>query len=1020
MFTVKKITAICIILAFYSICANAQHTTQPLSNLNLTAVLPPAPNAFEITRYSGLPVSQSAGSVSATIPLGEVKAGKISVPISLSYNSGNGVLVNQVASRTGIGWVLNAGGVITRTVYNNPDESSHWITPPSESDMNGETQASYNYIDSATIATTGFDTQTDIFSFNFNGYHGQFYLNPTNKTQVIMISASNLKVVTNFHHEQTGDWTFMVIDPRGTKYCFGGTGATETSKTNPQGIYSACGKNFLLPIPNAWYLKSIQHYTGEIISFVYTACNLNYFSNISETIFGSQANSQNVCITQSCVAPNSTVCLSDLVTAGVKLQRIIGPFETVEFNYLDRPDIPGDYLLSEVDFYRKNVADNAVGAVYNTYGLNYATAGNSSYYNPYGNSSILSYRPFLTSVMRSASGMQTQTHTMSYYNMNGLPSRLSFAQDYWGYFNGVNNQHLVPPSTDPSIAALFPSGLANREPNGSYSYYGLLSKITYPTKGSDSLQYEPNMVYNAASGNYQVGGVRVAKNISIPLTGNPLTKKYVYAALTMQAQSSGKLRAQPRASDYYSTFTSGVACPGGDIGICGYSVAYSAPLTQLTYFSGGHIYYRNVIELQDTLWANGGIEHRYVLADPGRDAQLIRVNPIPGAPITNYDFPTGLEELRQTFVTAGHTGGSYQYTVVNKVATHYVIDSRLLRLQPNYVVRKNWQPVQQAPVSSTFDAYDIMGYKLVSQWIYPDTVTTTNYDLAGANPVTTYQRDVYADTTNLLLSERQTTGSDTIAQKITYSHPHEMVLAGSTVPYQAMINDNDIEPIIEQSYYKGNVFQQAIKTNYGDFGNNVYEPDSLQTKTTGSYDPRISFYSYTANGSLLSQSKLHGPPTGYLWGYQNLLPIAEAKNAAANEIYTQNFEFLTGAGVDTINEHTGKQGYSGAYTVSFSPPVGKSYVISWFQLNGSVWDYHREAYTGSKVFASGLYIDDIAVYPADAQLSMFTYDPVAGLTSGIDPKGETSYYEYDNYQRLMNVKDKDGNIVKHTDYHYQQ
>lgn len=1028
MYIIKKTAIIFIMLVFCGICAKAQHPSpQPVvSNLDLTTVLPPAPNAFEITRYSGLPVSESAGSVSVSIPLGNVKAGKISVPVSLSYNSGNGVLVNQIASRTGIGWVLNAGGVITRVVHNNPDESSNWITPPSDAEMNGEGQAAYNYIDAATSSTTGFDTQTDIFSFNFNGYNGQFYLNPTNKTQVIMISASNLKVVTNFHQEVAGDWTFMVIDPKGTKYYFGGTTATETSKTNPQGIYSNCGKNFLLPIPNAWYLTSIQRYTGETISFVYTPCNFNYFSDVSQTIFRGPATQQMVCSPQSnCPEPPaSTVCLSNLVTTGVKLQRIIGPFETVEFNYQDRPDIQGDYLLSEVDFRRKSVVDGSVGEIYNTYGLYYTTAANTSYYNPYGNSSILSYRPFLTSVVRGANGMQPQTHTMSYYNMNGLPSRLSFAQDYWGYFNGVNNQNLVPPSTDPSIAALFPANLANREPNSSYSYYGLLSSITYPTKGSDNLEYEPNIVYDATAGNHPVGGMRVSKNISVPLTGNPLTKKYVYTALASQNQSSGILRAKPNPSDYYSTFATGVNCPGSDfggsIGVCSYHVAYSTPISQLTYFTGSHIYYKNVIELQDTLWANGGIEHQYVLANPGQDAQLIRVNPIPGAPITNYDYPTGLEEQSQTFVTTGHTGGSYQYTVVNKVATHYVIDSRLLLLQPNYVVRKNWQPVEQGPVSATFDAYDIMGYKLVSQWIYPDLVTTTNYDQAGANPVITYKQDIYNNINNLLVSETQTTGSDGLVQKIDYNYPNEMVTAGSTAPYQAMVDANDIDHVIEQLYYKNNVFEQAIKNNYGDFGNGVYQPNSIQTKTTGNYDPRISFYDYTSSGGLLSQSKYQGPQTSYLWGYNNLLPIAEVKNAAANEIYTQNFEFLTGAGVDAVNKHTGNQSFSGAYTVSFAPPVGKNYVISWFQLNGSIWEYHREAYTGSKAFPGGYNIDDIAVYPADAHLSMFTYDPIAGLTSGIDAKGETTFYEYDNYQRLMNVKDKDGNLVKHTDYHYQQ
>src|ERR1041385_4464654 len=108
--------------------AASQNTTTVDGNQNsintpsLTSVLPPAPNAFELTRYSGLPINLSTGSVSAKIPLGDVKAGKVDVPVLLSYNSGNGVLMNQQASRTGIGWTLEAGGVITRAIHGNPDE----------------------------------------------------------------------------------------------------------------------------------------------------------------------------------------------------------------------------------------------------------------------------------------------------------------------------------------------------------------------------------------------------------------------------------------------------------------------------------------------------------------------------------------------------------------------------------------------------------------------------------------------------------------------------------------------------------------------------------------------------------------------------------------------------------------------------------------------------------------------------------------------------------------------------------
>jgi YD repeat-containing protein len=66
----------------------------------------------------------------------------------------------------------------------------------------------------------------------------------------------------------------------------------------------------------------------------------------------------------------------------------------------------------------------------------------------------------------------------------------------------------------------------------------------------------------------------------------------------------------------------------------------------------------------------------------------------------------------------------------------------------------------------------------------------------------------------------------------------------------------------------------------------------------------------------------------------------------------------------------------------------------------------------------GTAYDDIRIFPSDAQMTTYTYDSAGNVTSSMDAKGLTTYYEYDAMQRLMNVKDKDGNIVKHIDYHY--
>jgi YD repeat-containing protein len=66
----------------------------------------------------------------------------------------------------------------------------------------------------------------------------------------------------------------------------------------------------------------------------------------------------------------------------------------------------------------------------------------------------------------------------------------------------------------------------------------------------------------------------------------------------------------------------------------------------------------------------------------------------------------------------------------------------------------------------------------------------------------------------------------------------------------------------------------------------------------------------------------------------------------------------------------------------------------------------------------GTAYDDVRIYPSGSQMTTFTYNPLVGMTSSTDPKGETTYYEYDNFQRLMNIKDKDGNVIKHMTYHY--
>ena len=53
-----------------------------------------------------------------------------------------------------------------------------------------------------------------------------------------------------------------------------------------------------------------------------------------------------------------------------------------------------------------------------------------------------------------------------------------------------------------------------------------------------------------------------------------------------------------------------------------------------------------------------------------------------------------------------------------------------------------------------------------------------------------------------------------------------------------------------------------------------------------------------------------------------------------------------------------------------------------------------------------------------AMVTTFTYDPLVGVTSTTDPKGRTTYYEYDGLGRLKRTVDAGGNVLGQNAYHY--
>ena len=153
-------------------------------------IIPPSPTAYELGKYGQIPVGLFTGTPNVNIPLYNYSAGKLSLPLSLSYNS-NGIKVDQLSSNVGLGWSLNAGGVITRIIKDEPDEESNIICP----DMEIREEGIYSLMALKFYGLgiqDGADTEADLFLFNFNGYSGKFVYD--NDKKIVLIPHQNVLV----------------------------------------------------------------------------------------------------------------------------------------------------------------------------------------------------------------------------------------------------------------------------------------------------------------------------------------------------------------------------------------------------------------------------------------------------------------------------------------------------------------------------------------------------------------------------------------------------------------------------------------------------------------------------------------------------------------------------------------------------------------------------------------------------------------------------------------------------------
>lgn len=218
----KKCIAILLLTLFVINCAVFSQNS-PLSNQQ---IIPPPPDAASLGKFVNVPIGYQNGTFTVSVPIWEVKAKGLSIPISLNYH-GSGVKVEEVASRVGLGWALNAGGVITRVVRGMPDDNEsggqgYRASPTLEKKDNYNMDESNLLLD---FADGYYDSEPDIFIYKFAEYSGKFVVDKNG--QAFMLPYNNQIKIKKQDSYNLGYWEIETAD--GAKYYFNNIEKNATS-----------------------------------------------------------------------------------------------------------------------------------------------------------------------------------------------------------------------------------------------------------------------------------------------------------------------------------------------------------------------------------------------------------------------------------------------------------------------------------------------------------------------------------------------------------------------------------------------------------------------------------------------------------------------------------------------------------------------------------------------------------------------------------------------------------------------
>lgn len=492
------------------------------------------------TNKSRVDVDLYTGTLMVDVPLFNLASKEYPISTSLAYVGSRGIRVQDFAGVSGLGWQLNAGGMVTRVVRGFPDEQANgylgtgsqpagaigtggqWgkVVSNNYSGVSPWTAAQYQALSG--FSATGSpglptaDGEPDLYYIKTPSFSFQFTFDQNGK--VTVPNETGIKITAiNFYNFDFGFYpatnsSFIATDALGNRYFFG---------TSPASIEKQTQKIFGTSVtcPTTWYLdKIITYNNGDVINFNY----LNFFSGDILTHYQSSTT-----FDQLGHLDNDTASAQITIIEPKFISSITSSIGELDFYYAtDRRDDPNSPRLSYIRLMGYNGHDAASTTQLQRLDFTYSYFGD----NVGATQDALRLKLDYISISgtTTSTALPLKRNTFTYNTTVNLPSRKSLgAVDYWGYNSYTTN-------SNPYFVSI--------DANETNAQANILSSVTGIEGDSYNFTYELNDYYNSATAaNVKIGGLR-PKSISRTLaTGESLVTNYIYSNFQNSTQSSGQI-----------------------------------------------------------------------------------------------------------------------------------------------------------------------------------------------------------------------------------------------------------------------------------------------------------------------------------------------------------------------------------------------------------------------------------------------------------------------------------------------